>query len=519
MDYPEHIDPTADLPSRIHLALNEGSLWGENRIVFIDENDKKWSYRDLSEAAQEAAEELRHLGVRPGDRVMLICENSIAAITLVFAASMLDAITAVINARQSSREIDAICEDCAPRRMIFTDVVSVDAGEHAERHSAQKHDFGMIGNLMVGVLNEDCEPIEIFEDSAKQVALLMYTTGTTGRPKGVMLSHRNLMFVAVRGKRVGNFGPADVGLCLMPIAHSYGFTGMMGVIFAGGRLIIMPRPDIERITELTSSGILTTLSAVPALYAKIVDFCNKNGRSLIPNSIRFLLIGTAPLDITLRRAIENLFGNVLYNGYGVTETSPTISRSQYKYGSDEVNIGIPVRGVEIKIIDEDGEKVRQGEPGELWVRGPNVMVGYFGNPEATSAIFDDDGFMNTGDVVREDENGALSIEGRTKELIIRSGFNVYPVEVEAQLNSHPDVLNSAVVGIEVGGDETIVAFLENAPGMDVDPEDVKVYVRSRLTAYKIPSHIFVVDTLPYSPNAKILKKQLKDEAKDLIGQS
>lgn len=519
MDYPAHVDPTADLPSRIHLAIKEGALWGENRIAFIDENDRKWSYGDLNEAAKEVSEKLQNLGVRPGDRVMLICENSIAAITLVFAASMLDATTAIINARQSAREIDAISEDCAPRRMIFTDNLSVNAGEHAERHSASKHDFGMIGKLMVGALNEDCEPIETFEDSAKQVALLLYTTGTTGRPKGVMLSHRNLMFVAVRGKRVGNFGPADAGLCLMPIAHSYGFAGMLGLVFAGARLFIMPRPDIERISELTSSGTLSTLSAVPALYAKIVDYCEKNGRSLKPNSIRFLLIGTAPLDISLRRSIENLFGSVLYNGYGLTETSPTISRSQYKFGSDEVNIGIPVRGVEIKIIDEDGKRVRQGEPGELWVRGPNVMVGYFGNPEATSAIFDNDGFMNTGDVVREDENGALSIEGRTKELIIRSGFNVYPVEVEAQLNSHPDVLNSAVVGVEVDGDEVIVAFLENAPGVDIDPEQVKHFVRSRLTAYKVPSHIFVVDTLPYSPNAKILKKQLKDEARHLIGHS
>lgn len=518
MDYPAHVDPTEDLPSRIHLIPHEGALWGENRIAFVDENNRKWSYRELIDAVSHASKELERLGVRSGDRVMLVCENSIAAITLIFAASRLDAITAVINARLSDREIDAICEDCAPRRMIFTGAASKNAKEHGERFGAKAHDFGLIGDLEIGSLNDDCEPIETSEDPAKQVAILIYTTGTTGRPKGVMLSHRNLMFVAVRGKRVGNFGPADVGLCLMPIAHSYGFSGMTAAIFAGARLIIMPRLDLEKVLDLIGSGVLTAFAAVPALYAKIVDFCEKSGHTLIPNSIRFLLIGTAPLDITLRRSIEKLFGNVLYNGYGLTETSPTISRSQYKFGSDEVDIGIPIRGVDIKIIDENGKEVPQGEPGELWVRGPNVMVGYFGNPEATSVIFDDDGYMNTGDVVRQAANGALSIEGRTKELIIRSGFNVYPVEVEAQLNSHPDVLNSAVVGCAVNGDETIVAFLESAPGSGVDAEEVKNFLRSRLTAYKVPSYIYVVDSLPYSPNAKILKKQLKERATELLEQ-
>ena len=144
------------------------------------------------------------------------------------------------------------------------------------------------------------------------------------------------------------------------------------------------------------------------------------------------------------------------------------------------------------------------------------MLGYFGNPEATSAIFDADGFMNTGDVVRQSESGVLNIEGRTKELIIRSGFNVYPVEVEAQLNAHPDVLNSAVVGCDMGGDEMVVGFVEGVPGAVIDPGVVRGFVRERLAGYKVPSHIFVVDTLPYSPNAKILKKQLKERAAVLV---
>lgn len=506
----------ADLPARIHMALDEGAVYGRNRIAFTDETGKIWSYAQALDAVDQAAQKLRDLGVRPGDRIMLVCENAMAAITLLFAASRLDAITAVINARQSDREIDAIREDCQPRRVIYTDMVSPNARAHADRHNAKTHVFGAIGTLRVSALNPDCEVLETHEDPARQVAILIYTTGTTGRPKGVMLSHRNLGFVGVRGKRIGYMGPADVALCLMPIAHSYGFAQMIASIYAATRLIIMPRFDMERVIDLITSGTLTGFSAVPSLYSRIIDTCEKSGRSLMPNALRFVLIGTAPLDLTLRRAIEKHFGIVVANGYGLTETSPTISRSAYEFGSDEVDLGAPVEGVEVRIVDTSGSEVAPGTPGELWVRGPNVMVGYFGNPEATAAIFDAEGFMNTGDVVRQGKGGVLSIEGRTKELIIRSGFNVYPVEVEAQLNAHPEVLNSAVVGCDQEGDETVVGFVEGVPGAQLAADDVRDFVKGKLTAYKVPSHIFVVDSLPYSPNAKILKKQLKDKAQQLI---
>lgn len=510
------LDPVADLPTRIHECLEEGALPGADRLGFVDEAGKKWSYADAIAACDETAAKLTELGVRPGDRLMLVCENSIAAIITIFAASKLDVIVAIINARLSAREIDAIREDCMPRRVVYTDQVSPNAAEHAARHEADDEEFGAIGTLKVSAMNTECDPSEVFPDNQRQVAVLTYTTGTTGRPKGVMLSHRNLAFVGVRNKRLGVMGPEDAALCLMPISHSYGFAQMLASVNAATRLIIMPRFELEPVLDLISSGTLTAFGAVPALYGKIIDFCQKSGRSLRNNSLKYLLIGTAPLDLTLRRAIEDLFGTVLTNGYGLTETSPTISRSHYTLGSDEIDLGAPIDGVEIKIINDDGDRVPQGESGELWVRGPNVMLGYFGNPEATAAIFDEDGFMNTGDVVRQEKNGALSIEGRTKELIIKSGFNVYPVEVEAQLNAHPDVLNSAVVGCDKDGDEIVVGFVEPIPDAEIDPVAVRSFVRERLAGYKVPSHIFVVDALPYSPNAKILKKQLKDQAVVLV---
>jgi long-chain acyl-CoA synthetase len=507
---------TQHLPRRIHEVLDEGALPGPNRIAFIDERGRKWSYADVISAVEKVAQDLANLGVEAGDRVMLVCENAITSIVVIYAASKLDAITAIINARQSEREVDAIREDCTPKVVVYTHIVSDAARSHGARHGAVEQSFADIGRVQVAVSKTPVDPIETFDDPAKQVAILIYTTGTTGRPKGVMLSHQNLLFVAARSKRVGKIGAADVGLSLMPIAHSYGFSTMQGHIFAGSRLFIMTRYDEERVIDLIASGTLTIFIAVPALYSRMVDTCRKTGRKLTPNSLRFMLTGTAPLDLALKKASEDLFSAVMENGYGLTETSPTISRSTYEIGSDDTSVGPPIAGVEIKLVDENGELVAPGEPGELWVRGPNVMLGYYGLPDATADIFDAQGFMNTGDVVRLDENGSICVEGRTKELIIRSGFNVYPVEVEAQLNAHPDVLNSAVVGCAVDGDETIVAFLEGTPGVNIDPEGVRSFVRERLTSYKVPSHFVVIDELPYSPNAKILKKQLKDRAADLI---
>jgi len=504
------------LPDRLHKVLEEGALTGRHRMAFTDETNRHWSYADVIDAVDAASKELTVLGVGPGDRIALICENSIAAIVTLLAASKVDAATAIVNARQSPREVAGIIEDCQPKCALFAHATSKDADEHADRHGAESHDFGAIGSVKVTARDSDSEPFEIHDDPSKQVAVLIYTTGTTGKPKGVMLSHTGVMFVAVRGKRSGYLGPADVALCLMPIAHSFGLTGMLGGIFAGTRLIICPRFHLEQVFDLITSGELTVLTAAPILFKRLVDASRERGLSLSPHRIRYMHAGTAPLDLGLRRSVEDMLGIVLYNGYGLTETSTLISRSQQEFGSNKLDLGPPVSGVEVKVVGEDGKEAPQGAPGELWVRGPNLMIGYFNNPEATDALFDDDGFMNTGDVVRQGYDGVLSLEGRTKELIIRSGFNVFPIEVETQINNHPNVINSAVVGCEYQENEAVVAFVEAVPEKGVDGNQILGFLRDKLSAYKMPSHIFIVDSLPYSPNAKILKGELKDKASKLI---
>lgn len=505
-----------ELPNRLHRILDQGAANGADRVAFVDEAGDNWTFQDLIDASAGVADDLSALGVRPGDRLMIVCENSIAAIVLLYAASRIDAWAVMTNARLSAREIDAIKEDCAPRRTVYVHGTSADAGGHGRRTGARDHEFHRIGSVLISDLDETCSVEPVSPDPAKQVAVLIYTTGTTGRPKGVMLSHANLVFVASQGKRTGRMLPEDVSLCLMPISHSYGLTTMQGMLFAGGRQHLMARFSVSGVAQLILAQTLTVLMAVPAVYSRLINFAKTQDRRLVPNRLRYLYTGTAPLDLTLRRHSEDVLGVVMQNGYGLTETSPTISRSGFALGSDETHIGVPIPGVEVRIAAPGtGEPVAAGTPGELLVRGPNVMVGYYRRPDLTRAVIDADGFFATGDIARQAEDGALHLEGRAKELIIRSGFNVYPQEIEAELNAHPGVFASAVVGRDVENDEEIIAFVELAPGQPVTARALAEFIAPRLTPYKRPQLIVILDALPLSPNAKILKHELKARAAKL----
>lgn len=509
------VDLLSNLPPRIHMILEEGAKAGSSRPAFTDEHGVVWSYQRVIGTIEAVSAEMARLGIRPGDRIMVIGENSIAAIVLMYAASRLDAWVVMANARLSPHELDLIEGDCKPRRVFYVHRVSPEADAAAHRGGAEVQVLTGIGEIKAGKLATDSVPEKVHADPARQVAVLIYTTGTTGRPKGVMLTHRNLAFVACRGKRTNAINADDVSLCLMPISHSYGLTLMQGMLFAGGHLRIMKRFSLSRVIEAVVDGTLTILNAVPALFSRIVAHVDQEGIKLTPNRLRYVYTGTAPLDLSLRKSVERVFGVVLHNGYGLTETSPTISRTQYEMGSNEVNIGLPIPCVEVKIIGPDGQEVPDGKPGELLVRGPNVMLGYYGQPEMTAAVINDDGYLSTGDIVSRAPQGELIVQGRSKELIIRSGFNVYPAEIEAVINAHPAVLNTAVVGRSVEGNEEIIAFVEPVPEASIVIEELFVLVEQKLARYKKPQQIIIMSQLPTAPNGKIRKHDLKKRAEEL----
>jgi acyl-CoA synthetase (AMP-forming)/AMP-acid ligase II len=473
-----------------------------------------WSWADLDARSGQLAAGLAQLGVRPGDRVMIVGENSALLVALLFAVSAAGAWIVNVNARLAEREIAAIRKHCDARCVLYLDD-SPDARRHAESEGASAFAGVPWAPLHVSALNGACVPEPVERDPSGDVAALLYTTGTTGDPKGVMLTHANLLFIAAAARTLRHLAPADRVYGLLPISHVYGLASVcLGTLFAGASLHLQPRFSPASMAHFVVARGLTVCQGVPAMYAKLLEHLRGAGAAWHAPSLRFLYAGGSPLAPALKREVEAFLGLILHNGYGLTEASPTVTQTRHEEPRSDCSVGRPVPGVDARIVDREGRDVPAGTPGELWVRGPNVMKGYYRNPEATAQSILAGGWLATGDIARQGGDGALHIEGRLKELIIRSGFNVFPVEVEAVLNGHPQVTQSAVVGRSTGFDEEVVAFVELAPGASVTPRELIEFASASLAPYKRPSEVIVMAALPAAANGKILKGRLKEMARE-----
>ena len=491
------------LPSflRISDILHHGAARSPDAPALV-EDARTFTYADLAADATRYATLLRALGIRPGDRVMLVAENCAAQVALLFAAAAIDAWSVNVNARLSEGELATIRSHSGARRVLYLVANSPDALAHAGRAGALPC---ADGELLAGPLNEDCAP-EPVQAGGEQVATLVYTTGTTGQPKGVMLSHASLLFVAATSSRLRGLAPSDRAWGGLPISHIYGLTSvLLGTLTAGACLQLAPRFDAARLLAGIRAGELTVVQGVPAMYARLLALAGEHAAPLA-SRLRFCYAGGAPLDPALKRAVEALFGLPLHNGYGLTESAPTVSQTRLDAPRADTSIGQPIPGVAVRIVGKDGADVQAGGAGELWVRGPNVMRGYYRDPAASARALHPGGWLATGDLARQEADGALFLLGRTRELIIRSGFNVYPLEVETALNAHPQVVQSAVLGGPLpGGEEEVLAFVE-ADG--VSGEQLQAWLRPRLAPYKRPARIVFMAALPAAPSGKILKSRL-----------
>lgn len=502
-----------NLPERISgILMRRMAMGADDHALFAE--GRFWSARQLFDAHQEIANILQAQGVHAGDRVMIIGENGVALVALLFAISSIDAWAVMVNARLSAREIDGVREHCGARRTVYLDADSPEAAAHADRHAATALNLGAVGAVRVSALNRECKPEPVHASGAEQVAALIYTSGTTGNPKGVMLTHRNLLFIAAVSGTLRRITRDDHVYAVLPISHVYGLASVcLGSLFGGACLHLESRYTPQKMaTALREHGI-TVCQGVPAMYARLLEMLNAGGQKLKLPTLRFIYAGGSPLDPALKRDVEAHFGLTLNNGYGLTEASPTVSQTRLDESRQDCSVGRVIPRVEVRIVDRAGSDVAAGEAGELWVRGPNVMKGYYRNPAVTAEVINAEGWLNTGDLARCDETGALFIVGRTKDLIIRSGFNVYPVEVEAVLNAHPDVTQSAVVGREVEGNEEVVAFVERAPGTAIDEAGLIAYAAESLAPYKRPVQVIFMSPLPAAANGKVLKHKLKEMLK------
>lgn len=470
------------------------------------------SYGQLGTQSDAMVQRLSSAGVRAGDRVLVVGENSVALCVVFLALSRLDAWTVVVNARLSAREVDLCSAHAGVRRVLYLCHVSPEARDHAQRHGAARLDTDL-ADIAIGPLADDVQPEPCDADPARQVAALVYTSGTTGAPKGVMLTHANLLFVATSAQRLRRFGPGDTIYGVLPMAHVVGLsTQFLGAMASGAALLLEPRfaPEVA-LHALRHDGV-TSFTGVPALFARILEWARRNGVAVEAPALRLISVAGSPLTPSLKAEVEHAFGLPLHNGYGLTETAPTVAQTRLDAPRDDCAVGPPLPGVEIVLRAPDGTSVESGAVGELWVRSPGVMKGYYRSPELTAAVIDGAGWFNTGDLARLTADGALLVSGRTKELIIRSGFNVYPLEVEQVLNAFPGVVQSAVVGRDAGHNEEIVAFIETRDGQPVDEALLRAHLRQHLSPYKQPSEIRSMTTLPSAPNGKVLKGVLKSLA-------
>ncbi len=496
------------LPSRLGEALRLQAAASPDHPALRDQG-RSWTYRALFSAVDEARNRLAAKGVRAGDRVMVVNENCVAVVVLLLALAEMDAWPVPVVARLSGREIAQVHTLSEARCVIYTVDASMQARLHAEHAGAGLEEIPGVGRIAVSAMNGAARIVPVDPDPAKQVAILVCTSGSTGRPKGVMLTHRNLLYIAQTSARLRQLGPADRFYAVLPISSIVGFSVVvLGTLLSGGTVCLSSRFNPAQLARALAEEEITILLGVPAMYMLMAQYAETSGLTSLPCP-RLRAMGScgAPLDPLVKEAAERLFGLTLHNGYGLSECSPTVAQTRLEEPQQDCSVGPLFPGVEARLLGKDGRKVRDGEMGELHVRSPGVMLGYFRAPEETARAIDSEGWLNTRDLARF-EGDNLFIVGRTTELIVRFGFNVYPAEIEMVLNTHPGVARSAVIGQRIAGDEQILAFVKPRPGIILSIEDLASFAAARLAPYKRPNQIILMDELPETALGKIRKAEL-----------
>ncbi|MEQ6204369.1 class I adenylate-forming enzyme family protein [Sulfitobacter sp. HNIBRBA2951] len=486
--------------ARVNDFLTARVAAAPDSMALSDSSGARWTYADLDRASDDLAAHLTLAGVKPTDRVLLLVENCAAAVAALHAAWKIDAVIIPFNARQTDGEVDKIINHAKPAVVLMTAHVSDVAAGHAARMGAEEI-TGAFGSLMMATRHSDVDA------DLDDVAVLLYTTGTTGDPKGVMLTHSSVRFGGQASSSLRRMTPADVVYGVLPMSHVFGLVSVLvGACYTGAHVRIDARFTAQRLYEAAMDGV-TIIPAVPQMHALVMQYTKEQGMERLASpTLRYVSSGGAPLDPAWKRKAEAFYELPLQNGFGMTETSSGASATDNPIGSPDVSVGPATPGTRAR-IDVNAPGGNGVDEGELLVSGPHLMKGYFRN-EAETAKALEDGWLHTGDLGKIDDDGRIYILGRSKELIIHGGFNVYPPEVEAALNDHPQVIQSAVVGRTKDGDEEVLAFVQIAQGDDLTVDSLRAFVKERLAGYKRPKHIVLATALPAAPTGKLLKHKM-----------
>jgi len=492
--------------TNLALDLREAAQMYPERPA-VRHDDSVLTYAMLDDLSARAACWLRSRGVRPGDPVGIMAPN--VPQFPVFYYGVLRAGGAVVpmNPLLKSREVAHYLGDSGARLVLAWETAAGEAEAGAATAGAAA--------LVIGPATLDAvaswpssEPPEVARRADDDTAVILYTSGTTGTPKGAELTHANMRRNAsVTATSLLGLGPDDVVMGCLPLFHSFGQTcGLNASVLSGACLTLMPRFSAAAALRVIERDRVTVFEGVPTMY---VGLLSEGGDGADTSSLRLCVSGGAALPVEVLHGFEKAFGAVILEGYGLSETSPvaTFNRVEWrKPGS----IGLPVEGVELRLVSADDGEVPAppGEVGEIAIRGHNVMKGYWRRPEATAAAVRG-GWFHTGDLARRDEDGFYFIVDRKKELIIRGGYNVYPREVEEVLYEHPAVLEAAVIGIPHPAlGEEVAAAVTLRPGAAAAPEELRDWVKQRVAAYKYPRHVWLTDGLPKGATGKILKREI-----------
>ena len=477
--------------------------------IALTEATGAWSYAELDAVILETEAWLRGSGVRAGDRVMIVGENCRTFAALLLAIAAIDAWPVPVNAHLSGREVDAIRDHCEARCVLYTTAASPHAAAHAKRHGAVSEAPFNLGPVAIGELREHAKAEPVDANISERVAALIYTSGSTGLPKGVMLTHRNLLFTAEAAAKIRSLTPDDRLYGILPMSHVVGLsTLLLGTLLSGATLVVSPRFDPMAARVALEKERITIMLGVPSMFVQLLRYAKmKKLESLTFPTLRIISCSGAPLHASVKSDVERLFGLTLHHGYGITECAPNVAQTRVEALRSDTSVGQALPGVQLEVVGGDGKTVAEGEVGEVWVRGPNVMKGYYRAPEETAAAINPQGWYNSRDLGRM-EDGNLFLVGRTKDLIIRNGLNVYPAEVEGVLNAHPGVTQSAVIGRSLEGDEEVIAFVQPAADVQREARDLAEYAAEHLAPYKRPSRFVLLSAMPLTASGKIAKIEL-----------
>jgi len=480
---------------------------------------RRVTYGELRLAVAAVRAGLGARGVAPGSRVAIVLPASVDFVVAYLGVLGAGAVAVPLNPSSPPAELARELEAVRPRVAV---VAGAPAGTAAGALGATAPARATVAELVTeGSARAETAPVAEREDD--DPAVLLFTSGTAGFPKAAVLTHGSLranieqieLAVGVAAR------PEDVGILLVPPFHVFGLNAVLGVQLYAGSATVLPageRFDPAATLELVEGARVTLLVGVPTVFAALADLPGARGDEL--RSVRLALSGAAPLSPEVAERFRARFGLPLWQGYGLTEASPAVCFPDVSGPWRPGSVGVPLPGVEVRLVDEDGEDVEPGDPGEVLVRGPNVFAGYFEDPAASAAALDRAGWLHTGDVAVMDEAGALTIVDRRKDLIIVSGFNVFPAEVEEVLVAHPGVREAVVVGVPdpVHG-EAVAAYVVPEAGLDraggpaagphLDPEELVRHCSRHLARYKCPSRVELVAQLPTSAQGKPLRRALR----------